>query len=82
MDVDEFGSPLSYQIFPSILRMLCAKMCALVTEIFQNPPRNRNNHPRGNNSKAQNFPSFLRSSTNIPPPQFWPSENKTLKLFP
>ena len=28
IDVDKFGSPTSYQIFPSILRMRCAKMCA------------------------------------------------------
>ena len=28
VDVDKFGSPPSYQIFPSRLRMLCAKMCA------------------------------------------------------
>ena len=28
MDVDKLGSPPSYQIFPSRLRMLCAKMCA------------------------------------------------------
>ena len=28
IDVDKFGSPPSYQIFPSILRMLCARMCA------------------------------------------------------
>ena len=27
-DVDKFGSPTSYQIFPSILRMRCVKMCA------------------------------------------------------
>ena len=27
-DVDKFGSPTSYQMFPSILRMRCVKMCA------------------------------------------------------
>ena len=27
-DVDKFGCPISYQIFPSILRMRCVKMCA------------------------------------------------------
>ena len=26
MDVDKFGSPPSWQMFPSVLRMLCAKM--------------------------------------------------------
>ena len=28
IDVDKFGIPPSYQIFPSISRMLCARMCA------------------------------------------------------
>ena len=28
IDVDKFGSPTSSQIFPSMLRMLCANMCA------------------------------------------------------
>ena len=28
IDVDKFGSPTSYQMLPSILRMRCAKMCA------------------------------------------------------
>ena len=35
-DVDKFGSTTSYQIFPSILRMRCVKMCAP-----------RSNHPEG-----------------------------------
>ena len=27
-DVDKFASPTSYQIFPSILKVRCVKMCA------------------------------------------------------
>ena len=31
IDVGRFGSPPSWQVFPSLLQMLCAKMCALDT---------------------------------------------------
>ena len=36
MDVDKFGSPTSYQLFPSILGMRCA---------IQSPPGNNSIHP-------------------------------------
>ena len=44
IDVDKFGSHPSYQMFPSSLRMLCAKMCAQeITATIQSPPGNNSN---------------------------------------
>ena len=39
MDVDKFGSPPFYQIFPSIVRMLCA--------IIRSPSGNSSDHSEG-----------------------------------
>ena len=55
IDVGKFGSPPSCQIFPSLLRMPCANMCAQQTTATIHTPL-------GNNSMkpcTKMFPSFL-----------------------
>ena len=44
-DVDKFGSPTSYQIFPSSLTMRCVKLCAPGMGCRRSPSRNISNHP-------------------------------------
>ena len=52
--VDKFGSPPSHQTFPSIVRMLCAKMCAQeITVTIQSPPGNSISHPEPTGKQQQ-----------------------------
>ena len=73
VDVDKFGSRPSYQISPSILRMLCAKMCAQeIAATIDSPQGNNMSHPKPTRKQQQGtlhqvFPSFLGRSANPPP---------------
>ena len=44
IDVDKFGSPTWYQIFLSILRMRCVKLCALGMGCRRRPSGNQDWH--------------------------------------
>ena len=52
IDVGKFGSPASYQIFPSISKMLCAKMCAHEIIVTHQAIASATQSPLGNNSKG------------------------------
>ena len=78
--MDKFGSPTSYQIFPSILRMRCVK--------GQQPSRGHQEITAAIHYEATArdlIPkiSFIsKDQFQIPPPQILAPPPKTLKLFP
>ena len=78
MDVDKFGSPPSYQICPSILRMPCAKTCPQEINISHPEPTRK----RQQGTLYEDFPSFLRKSTKSPSPSLGPPKKNSPQITP
>ena len=88
--MDKLGSRPFDQIFPSILRMLCAKMCAQeIRATIPSPPDNSISHPEPTGKQQQGTlnqfsPPSLRRSTNFTPHLVWalPSPPKNPQIIP